>query len=554
MIFKLFLKQEIEGKLPIAKVKEDFAYFKNIFKYAEKSGDLYNNLIDNIFWLLEAKFGSFEMLYTDNSVAYNELNLILATQIPQFLFIQKKQIAESLDIFADINNWGYTTKDLVKRQLIGDEVNLTSTNYIPIDNQNADPYSQDKNDKNKNSKEEAEVKRLANDFLSYFGRIKWDIASIDLTTILKPYYSLFILIDFNLVEDKSSSNLEEDVYQLKEQMKVVIEEIATNEENIATNTTNIATNTNSLVDAKNKIQTNKQDIATLNRELATTNNRFNQYYTSTQLDTKFNNIYTKPESDDKFGAKITVANNTQRITNIETGLRNGNIVNYVGEWNSSTTFNLAQATTFRDKWFVSKINNNINNQPDVQGSNQYWELLSSGPSVNLDDYYTKTESDSRFANINNVYTKSFIDSLKRDIYNDMYPVGSLVITSDGTTHPIVNRYPSSFTELSDSDIAYLAIGTNSSYSNSTSFTIQREQLPNLNFSHSHGYVVYDRQNAQPWNFGNGGNVWNGFTTRNLRSDREEIYLNGNVSQQSINLQIKPKTLKIRVWKVISNIM
>lgn len=673
MKFSEFLKTQIDNKLPVQLIKDNFAYFKNTFNLPNKDV-IYNNLIDNIVWILETKYGQFELRYNNNRIALNELILILSTQIPQFLFIQKKQLLEALDFFGDINNWGYVAKENVKRVLTGESDGVDSTGYVPIDNDEQQAYSKDTNTIRTKNDDNVDTKTQTTDFLKYFQEMKWNTASLNLPVILRPYLQLFNLInagvdnikeqwawdaDLNAVYveiDKTNDKVIQlnttidNAVETVNNMGVLVESANTKAEaaltkvntfdgrintnadgitnlnNTKANKTDVFTKsesdnkyavkaiTNSFTafqnfdqglnargdvniynDKKFKIGWTPDDvkfeIAPASGENRTTritlksghNLEINQVKTPTNgdqaanksyVDNKFSGTYTKTESDNKFGLKSVVENNTTRIVGIEDGLRNGNILNYTGPWNSGSTYKIGQAVTKTNKWFVSNVNDNRNHEPDLQGSNQYWELISSGPSVVLDDYYTKNQSDSRYGRISDVqsntssitnlsntkadrsevYTKSVIDSLKREIYNDMYPVGSLVMTSDGSTHPMVNRYPSKFQELSESDIAYLAIGNNSSSSNRTSFVINQNQLPNVNFVHNHGFGFRTRSNLRPWNFGNGGNVWDGERWEDTGTQYQNIYLNGNVPQQPINIDIKPKTLKIRVWKVISSIM
>lgn len=94
-----------------------------------------------------------------------------------------------------------------------------------------------------------------------------------------------------------------------------------------------------------------------------------------------------------------------RVTNIETSLANGNIVNYVGVYDPNTTYKIGQCVTFNDKWYVSKINGNVGNQPNT--STTQWELLSA-PTIDLNAYLTKTDASSTYetiANVNALTTK-----------------------------------------------------------------------------------------------------------------------------------------------------
>lgn len=240
-----------------------------------------------------------------------------------------------------------------------------------------------------------------------------------------------------------------------------------------------------------------------------------------------------------------------KVDGVINGLKNGNLVNYVGEWNSTTNYNLAQAVTYNGDWFVSNQDNNIGHQPS-KTSNTYWVYISA-PTVDLNLYLTKSEA-------SNTY-------LLKTMLNTLFPIGSNVMTSDGSEHALVRAYPSKFKELTDSDIAYLAIGTNSSNSNTSTFTINQNNLPNIHWSWSLYWNNGITSNETDFNAGttnmyvtyqyiqtnkkNSSQANNSGARVNVNST---IYLNGNVSQIPITYTIKPKTLKIRIWEVTANLI
>lgn len=196
MVFSTFLKTNIEslGVTPKQKIKEDFIHYKQVLNWSGKSDLIYENLIDNIIWILETKYAKFNLRYTSSLVAYNELNIILSQQLPQWLFIQKKQALENLDTFADLNNWGSVVKDRITRAINGNESGSSLSSYVPIDNVNADPYEKNGTEKRAYSNDEVDETKQTVDYLYWFSRMKWQTASIDLNTILKPYLGLFILV------------------------------------------------------------------------------------------------------------------------------------------------------------------------------------------------------------------------------------------------------------------------------------------------------------------------------------------------------------------------
>lgn len=89
-----------------------------------------------------------------------------------------------------------------------------------------------------------------------------------------------------------------------------------------------------------------------------------------------------------------------KVDSVITGLQNGNIVNYAGNWNSTTTFKLAQAVTYNGDWFVSNQDNNRNHQPS-RTSSTYWVYISA-PTVDLTPYLTIDNAISTYATINTV--------------------------------------------------------------------------------------------------------------------------------------------------------
>ena len=116
--------------------------------------------------------------------------------------------------------------------------------------------------------------------------------------------------------------------------------------------------------------------------------------------------------------KSNISTNTNNITTLDNkvdsvirGLQNGNIVNYEGVWSNSKTYHLAQAITYNGDWFVSTIDNNLNNTPNKNNTN-YWVYISA-PNVDLTQYLTKSEAHSTYATQNelNVLQQTTISSL-----------------------------------------------------------------------------------------------------------------------------------------------
>lgn len=294
MKFKKFLETPIDEKLPIEKVKEDFVFYKNMLQITGKEDILYNNLFDNIFWMLKNKFNNFSCLYKDIEVMYSELTTILYSQVPQFLFIQKKQLLESLNTFGDINNWGSTMREQVKRDLKLIEETDNSSGYIPIDSNDVDAYSKDNTNRINTKDETTTDNRNTVDFLYFFSRMKWNTASIELTTILKPYYSLFLAFDVRDYDVDYSINEFEELEERVEKNELDIDTLKWADENIAKEIERIDnTQTQDFIFLSNKfdsVDSNlteiKQSISDLDTKVDTNVQEINQTIQSTKTELK----------------------------------------------------------------------------------------------------------------------------------------------------------------------------------------------------------------------------------------------------------------------------
>lgn len=383
MTFKKFLETLIEDKLPIDKVKEDFIFYKNALNLKGKEDILFNNLFDNIFWILKNKFASFNCLYKDNEVMYSELTTILYSQIPQFLFLQKKQLLESLDTFGDINNWGSTMKEKVKRDLKLIETTDNSTGYIPIDSENLDPYSKDNTNRENTKDETTTDDRNTVDFLYFFSRMKWNTASIELTTILKPYYTLFLAFDVRDNDIDYSLNRYEELEERVGENELDIKKLKFADENIAkeidridnTQTQDFIFLSNRIDDNKSKIEDNTSNINQITNELNETKQTVNRNTSN-----------------------ITI--NTNNINNINEKLSSSNFVDFKGRYDTNTTYKLNDSVVFDIEnityWFISLQNGNLNHTPQLI-TNEWW-LNVNEPNVNVANYYQKGEVDTLLAN------------------------------------------------------------------------------------------------------------------------------------------------------------
>lgn len=429
MRFEEFLRNRINEQLPIDKLKQDLSYFKNTFNYASKTDDLYNNLIDNIVFILQRKFGRFTIIYKDVSIMYSEMLLTLSPQIPQFLMIQKKQLLESLDTFADLNNWGEVLKDTIKRDL-----NLTSsgenkTNYIPLDGDNKDPYSTNDMSSNETEGENTNVNRNIANYLSFYENITWNIADLELEKILKPYYKMFKLYygdTYAFEQSPSANDLEIRIEKLEQADLMFAEELDTTNHNVETNRTEI-------IRVEQKVDANTQSINDNSEAIVLLeNNKADKSELANKVDiSQLENYYTKNESDDKYALKSVVETNTQNITDLQNNKANKNDVFTKQEINDrfpNFTYlnnNYYDKSTSDNKYALKTevftrqhINDNFAtfNWVNANYYNKTYldaNFLRQGDVPTLTNYYTKAESDNKFAlktSLTNYYTKTESDN------------------------------------------------------------------------------------------------------------------------------------------------
>ena len=129
-----------------------------------------------------------------------------------------------------------------------------------------------------------------------------------------------------------------------------------------------------------KINANQQNIT----QLTNTTNQHTQLINTNK--TNISNNYNS----------ITTLDN--KVNSVITGLQNGNIVNYAGNYSASTTYHLAQAITYNGDWFVSNQDNNVGHTPS-KTSSTYWVYISA-PTVDLTQYLTISSANATYATQN----------------------------------------------------------------------------------------------------------------------------------------------------------
>lgn len=284
MIFNDFLNTTLaSGNNPKAQLKIDLSTFKNVFNYANKSDDIYNNLIDNIVKLLSIKFGTYQIIYSNIEVMYNELLITLNPQIPQFMMIQKKQLIESLDTFGDLNNWGDVLKDNVSRNLQLTNQSSNTTNFVPIDGSDKDPYSINDVSKTNNSNETTDINRLATDYLNFYMRLNWNVGDIELNSIYESYIHLFkIYYEMDGTSTSSGGSVSDDVWNAINLNTRAISMVSDEVDALSVRVDENIIDTNA----------NTSSISNLNNSLNTKANA-NDVYTRTQIDNEFDSVKIK---------------------------------------------------------------------------------------------------------------------------------------------------------------------------------------------------------------------------------------------------------------------
>lgn len=191
-----------------------------------------------------------------------------------------------------------------------------------------------------------------------------------------------------------------------------------------------------------------------------------------------------------------------KVNSVISGLQNGNIVNYAGNYSASTTYHLAQAITYNGDWFVSNQDNNVGHTP-TKTNNAYWVYISA-PTVDLTQYLTISSAnatyatqnelngfesnttttlnnlDSRINNLqsakadlsylnNNFYNKTYIDSRKvkyRDItITNVIRNRNLISNELWIAQFETNFTPSSYDYLVNNIIFYDILFLNATYTN-----------------------------------------------------------------------------------------
>lgn len=304
MRFSTFLQVDVGGWKPKERVKIEFQHYKDVFGLPDKTDILYDNLINNVFWLLEAKFARFQFRYKSYPVCYNEFNLIISRQIPQFLLIQKKQLLEKLEVFGELKNWGRNDIEEVERVLKTTDNNSNETGFVPIDVDQTDPYSKDTSSRKSLGEDKGKVNKNVVDYLEFFDRLRWEVGELELEKIFKPYYDLFF--DIQMCDTELTPTVYDELKSL----------IDINEQNI---------------------EFNRVNIEIIYQELQQIQNDFGNYYTKPEIDNKFDekadktDTYTKAEvnaKDDLKADKVDTYTKTETDNKLDLKADKTELQNY----------------------------------------------------------------------------------------------------------------------------------------------------------------------------------------------------------------------------------
>lgn len=397
MRFLTFLETALSsGNTPSVQIKQDLSVWKDTFNFATKTDEIYNSLINNIITILTSKFKDFKIIYKSVDKMYDELKLTLIPQLPQFMMIQKKQLIENLNTFAELNNWGDNVKNSVLRTLNLQDTSENNTGYIPIDGNEKDPYSSNDASLNRKSTDSNETQTNAVNYLQFYSMLSWNIADIELDSILKPYYKLFVLYDYPMEDTYTSSDIDDLQTQIDNLKKVdemigeTIDEhqtlIENNTSSIDANTQLINQNTQSINEHHTLIENNTSSIDAntqlINQNTQTINNNTQQIMINTQDINNINDTMRRV-------AKIDISNRWTAEQNIPQVRTSGLVIDNTGfalqeiDFDDSTPqYQLINKKYVDDNFAKLRVDNNwqtnqnfntinINNYLDIAGSSNY---------------------------------------------------------------------------------------------------------------------------------------------------------------------------------------
>ena len=142
---------------------------------------------------------------------------------------------------------------------------------------------------------------------------------------------------------------------------------------------------------------NKQEIDTtingVNSNISNnTNDITNLKAKDTQLESDIATIKTQQTTQDQ-----QITSNRDLSNQIIEGLKTLRVFNYVGTFNSQTTYKRNDVVDSNNRLFLSKVDSNVGHTPPSDNqSNTYWLLLDGvQASVDLSNYYTKIEVDDK---------------------------------------------------------------------------------------------------------------------------------------------------------------
>ena len=171
--------------------------------------------------------------------------------------------------------------------------------------------------------------------------------------------------NITISNNEISANVDLSNYYNKQEIDTTISRVNSNVSNNTNDITNLKAKDTQL---ESTINTNKQNITTNTSDIAT--------------------IKTQQTTQDQ-----QISSNRALSNQIIEGLKTLRVFNYVGTFNTTTTYKRNDVVDNNNRLFLSKVDSNVGHTPPSDNqSNTYWLLLDGvQASVDLTNYYTKSE-------------------------------------------------------------------------------------------------------------------------------------------------------------------
>ena len=249
--------------------------------------------------------------------------------------------------------------------------------------------------------------------------------------------------NITISNNEISANVNLDNYYNKQEIDTTINSVKGNVANNTNDITNLKTKDTQL---ESVINTNKQNITTNTSDIAT--------------------IKTQQATQDQ-----QISSNRALSNQIIEGLKTLRVFNYIGTFNSTTTYKRNDVVDYNNRLFLSKVDNNVGNTPPSDNqSNTYWLLVDGiQASVDLSGYYTKIEVNNKLQDYLAITTfNQTIQEIQTKQGEQDTLIGQKANTSDLDNYYTKPQIDSKITSI-DSELATkqntLTAGSNISISN-----------------------------------------------------------------------------------------